>query len=230
MGKWLDRALLTSLAAAALYLLFLSAFGSILAAACMSFGCCGLILRAFRGKAGRMTRHQAKTLLDSWAYGPDDDARASIARLSGISGANPKLVYLPKHPTASVSVSDVFGAWKSARGQNRLIIAAPCYSDSRARVFARTLQQPSAELLDAPRLISLIRRSELKAPQIPRGRMILKRFRIILSGLPGRRPWYKSLGAGLALMLVYLVSGNAAYLILSVSTLFLAGVSIRARA
>lgn len=229
MGKYLDRAVLIVLTASALYLLFLSASGSILTAACLSFLCCATLLHFLRKKSGRMTRRQAQALLTLWAYGSDDTARTNLENLTGISSADAKLVYLPKHPSASLSVSDVFGAWKSSRSQSHIIIAAPCPSDSRARTFVRTLHHPSAEILDAPKLISLIRRSNLNAPPLPHGRMILNRFRALLSELPLRRPWYKSLTVGTALMFVYLISGNTAYLILSISMLFLAGVSIHAR-
>lgn len=229
MGKWIDRTVLTALIAAILYLLFLSAFGSIIPAAGMAFICCALLIHARRGKSGRMTKHQAQMILERWAYGPDEEARIQIEALVVDSEPDAKLVYLPKHPTATLSISDAFNAWKANREANKLILATPCYADGRARTFSRTLQQPNVILFDTSRLIPLIRKSSLSAPRSPSGRRLLARLRIALSELPSRRPWYKSLAAGIGLMLVYLLSGNAAYLILATSMLFLAGVSIRSR-
>jgi len=230
MGKWIDRAVLTSLAAAAFYLLFLSAFGSIIPAACMAFMCCALLIHVRRGRPGRMTKRQAQTILEHWAYGPDDQARAQIELLIGTGKPGEELVYLPKHPSATLSMTDAFSAWKSHRSAKKLILASVCYADGRARTFARTLQEPYVAILDAARLIPLIRKSSIPVPHSPGRRRLAAKLRLTLSELPSRRPWYKSLAAGTGLMLVYLLSGNAAYLALATAMLFLAGISIRSRA
>lgn len=229
MGKWIDRALLTALAGAALYLLFLSVFGRIIPAACISFGCCALFLYALRGRAGRMSRHQAKDILEHWALGSDEDARAQLEAIIGRMDSDATLVYLPKHPAAEFSVSDVFNVWKANRSTDRLILATTCYACGRARVFAKTLQEPNMILLDTSRLIPLIRKSNLSIPNDPGVRTRIARLRMMLCDLPDRRPWYKSLVSGLGLMLVYLLSGLTAYLVLATGMLFLAGVSLRQR-
>lgn len=228
MGKWIDRAVLTAFAAAALYLLFISAFGSILPAAALSFVCCSLLIHARAGRPGRLTRHQARTILERWAYGSDDDAKAHIEALIDVSSS--KLVYFPKHPTATLSMSDIFNAWKSGRGEDRLIIAAPCYADGRARTFSRTLQHPCITILDASRLIPLIRKSKIPSPAPSRPSDFLRRLGALLSELPRRRPWYKHLASGLLLILMYLFSGSIVCLILATAMLFLSGVSLRTRA
>lgn len=229
MGRWIDRAALAALTAVLFYLLFVSAYGNIAAACCMSFLCCSLLFRfrQSRGEKFRMTKHQAQTVLENWAYGSDKDAESQIASL--IAQRPGKLVYLPKHPTATLSMGDVFSAWKSNREAEKLIVAAVCHSDGRARTFSATLQSPSIEIMDAARLIPMIRRSNLDPPQVLRGRQVILRIKSLLTELPMRRPWYRNLLFGLGLMLVYLVTGIAAYLILSISALFLAGVSLRVR-
>lgn len=227
MGKWIDRAVLTAFIAAALYLLFLSAFGSVLASAGMSFTCCALLIHARRKKPQRMTRQQAKTLLECWAYGPDDEAKRRIESLTDLSDA--KLIYLPKHPTAVLSTSDVFSAWKAGRGEQKLVLAAPCHTDGRARTFAHTLQHPDVTILDSSRLIPLIRKSGLTASGTPHPRYRLHRLCTLMAELPRRRPWYKSLASGAVLMLLYLFSGSVSYLFLATAMLFISGVSLRAR-
>lgn len=229
MGKWIDRALLTALAAATLYLLFLSAFGSIIPAACLSFACCALCLYALRGKAGRLSRHQAKAILESWAFGSDEDARTQLEAI--VKGIDPEatLVYLPKHPAVELSVSDVFNVWKANRSADRLILASTCYACGRARVFSKTLQKPTLLLLDTARLIPLIRKSGLSISNDPGTNTRIPRLRMMFCELPDRRPWYKSLASGLGLMLIYLISGLTAYLILATGMLLLAGISLRHR-
>ncbi|MBQ5749440.1 MAG: GNAT family N-acetyltransferase [Oscillospiraceae bacterium] len=69
---------------------------------------------------------------------------------------------------ASVGMSDVFGAWKSNRDKPRLVIASPCYADSRARAFAKTLREPSEEIADASRLIPQLRKHGLDGLQSDR--------------------------------------------------------------
>lgn len=230
MGRWIDRAALTALTALGLYLLFLSAFDSIIVAGCLAFVCCGLLFRARhkRGEKYHMTRLQAQSILEGWAYGSDDEAQSQIEAL--MDGQQGELIYLAKHPTATLSMNDVFSAWKAHRNAEKLIVAAVCHSDGRARTFAATLKAPTIEILDAARLIPMVRRSSLPPPHALRGRQLFIRIKLLLTALPSRRPWHRNLLIGLGLMLVYLVSGSPAYLALSIGSLFIAGVSVRARA
>lgn len=230
MGKIVDRIVLAALLAAALYLLFVRAFQSIWAACALSFFCSAIIVhRILRmPRCARMTAAQAVTLLERWAYGPDDEAEAHVAGLIA-PGTDCSLVYLPRHPSAAVSMNDVFSAWKAHRNGKRLVLAAPCHADGRARTFARTLQEPAVEILDAPRLIALIRRSDLEPPRAPRCSAWFARLRLAVSALPERRPWKQSALYGLLLLPIYLFTNNPAYLFLSLAALFLAGVSLRLR-
>ncbi len=230
MGRWIDRAVQIAFIALILYLLFVSAFGSILASCCLSFACCALLFhhRRIRGEKYRMTKPQAQAILERWAYGSDVEAEVQIKAL--LSKRQGELVYLPKHPTATLSMGDVFGAWKGHRDANKLIVAAVCPSDGKARTFAATLQLPSVEIVDAQQLIPLVRRSTLAPPRMPRGKQALDKLKLRLSALPNRRPWHRNLLIGLGLMLLYLITGSAVYLFLSIGTLFLAGIGLRIRA
>lgn len=230
MGRWIDRAVLTAMTAFFLYLLFVSAFGNIILAGGMSFFCCALLLRFQhgRGEKYRMSKLQAQTILENWAYGEDDAAKAQLESLIGKSTG--EVVYLPKHPTTTLSMNDIFSAWKGHRDAEKIIVAAVCHSDGRARTFAATLQAPTVEIMDAARLIPILRRSTLPPPHTLRGWQLFLRLKSLLMELPSRRPWHRNMMFGFGLMLVYLLSGSIAYLILSIGALFLAGVGLRVRA
>lgn len=225
MGKWIDRTAALTIMAIMLYLLFLSAFGHIGIACCFSLICCALILRLRQGERYRMTKLQAQTILENWVYGEDEDAKEQIASL--LQNRPGELVYIPKHPASALSTGDVFSIWKRYRHAERIIIATACYADGKAKNFAATLQSPAAEIIDARKLIPLVRQSSISPPYAPRGRQFLRQLRLMIAGLPSRRPWHRSLLAGLGLMLVYLITGSPAYLALSICTLFIAGISVR---
>ena len=229
MGRKIDRFALLTLAAVVLYIVFLNAFGSIALACLLTFPVCAALIRIWKKRAplARMTRFQAKEILRKWAYGSDEDARRELLPLIRSDG---KVIYLPRHPTASVGMGDVFGTWKANRSEDHIVIAAPCYADSRARTFARTLEKPTVFIMDAPKLISAIRKSDLPAPSMPLGRSFVFRLKEMISALPGRRPWYRNLLLGLIMMLIYLSSGRTAYLILSAGMLLLAGIGAGMRA
>lgn len=230
MGRIIDRAVLVALIATVLYFLFVQAFKSVSIACMLAFGCCAVLVRRVfhRPRSERMNSAQAAKLLEEWAYGPDDAARTKIARLLSIEDAQ-TLVYLPRHPAAAITMSDVFSAWKAHAGQERLLLAAPCRADGKARAFAKTLKSPAVELADAQRLIALIRRSDLEAPRVPRLRTLLERLRLAVAVLPERRSWKQNLLFGALLMPVYLLTNNPSYLFLGLAALFLAGVSLRLR-
>lgn len=225
MGKTIDRLMLLAACATGLYLLWMRIFGNILLACGLSFAICALWIRFAHGRGGRMTAAQAQAILERWAFGPDDEARVQILRLLRVDAED--LIYLPRPPAASMSMGDVFSAWKAHRNRSRIVLAAPCRADGRAQAFARTLREPTVEIADAQRLIGKIRRSDLEPPRIPRGRQLLHRLRMCLYALPGHRPWRQSAAFGLLLLPVYWLTGNPAYLFLGIGALFLAGISLR---
>lgn len=229
LGKIIDRAVILTFAAAGMYLLFLNAFDNILLACALAFACCAILIRlnARRTWNARMSALQAQALLNQWAYGDDGDAKRAIAKL--LSKDEADLVYLPRLPAATLSAGDVFSTWKAHRGREALILSAPCRADSRARALARSLQDPVVELADAARLIPLIRRSNLTPPRVRRAKEGFQRLKAILLALPNRRPWHQTLLFGLALMGLYWLAGNPAYLFLSIGCLFLAGIAHHVR-
>ena len=229
MGKIIDRIVLTALCAAALYVLFAAAFGSVPLACILAFVCCALLTRRIRKPSGRLSTQDARGILTSWAFAPDEEARENAARLLKLQPDDPSLRWLPRHPSASVSTGDVFGAWKSARGTDRIILSAPCYADARAKLFAKSLSEPAVEIYDAAKLLPLVRRSGLRPPERRWTGSSLAALKAALCALPERRAWWKNVLFGLMLFPVYLLTGNVAYLFLAVGALFLGGAGWRMR-
>lgn len=224
MGARIDRLAGLILLIAALYLLFLRAFGSIAAACGAAFLCCAL-LRRIRPRRNRMSAFAAQEILNRWAFGSDDAAKTAVSDLAGIDES--ALVYLPRHPDAVIGYGDVFSAWKSRRGDAEIAVCAPCRADARARSYARTLSQPRVRLLDAAKLKSMIRASNLTPPEAPRLKAILSRARTAIQTLPARGSWVKRLVWGIALMLFYIATGRISYLICALAALFLSGITFR---
>lgn len=229
MGKTIDRIVALAAAALILYLLFARAFGSILPAYIASFVCCAALIRLMRRRAGkmRMTAAQAGTILRGWAYAPDEEARIHVERLLEVEPGGSALVYLSRHPESAVSIGDVFNAWKKHLGEDRILIAATCHADAKARIYAASLKNPAVEIADAQKLIARIRRSDLTPPSFPRGRALMDRLKRALTALPYRRSWRRNGWFGALLFGLYWLGGNPAYLFLGMSALFLAGIGLR---
>lgn len=230
MGKTIDRAILFIVITAAVYTAFIQISGSIPAAILLTLLCGLLLRRALRGRLPRkkLTTLEAQALLKQWAFAPDSEAVEAIASLMRIEKPE-QLIYLSRSPAVALSISDVFNAWKAHSGEDKIILSAPCYADTRARTFARTLKAPCVELLDAAKLIPRIRASNLQPPRVPLGRAMLSRLQSILTELPGRRPWHRSALIGLGLLAFYWITANPVYLFLAIGMLFLAGVTLRLR-
>lgn len=226
MGAKIDRAVGLVLLILGLYLLFLRAFGSIAAACGGAFLCCAL-LRRFRPRSPRMSAFAAGEILNRWALGSDDEAKAAVSKISGIDEC--KMIYLPRHPDSAIGYGDVFSAWKARRGEEEIVLSAPCRADARARAYARTLNAPRVKLLDAAKLKALIRASDLTPPEKPRLKAIFARVKTAILALPERGSWAKRLLWGMALLLFYIATGRTMYLILALGALFLSGVTLKAK-
>lgn len=228
MGQKIDQLVITLLLSVACCMLLLSFTEHLFLSIALTIGF-NVLLRSFFKKHAthkRMNRRQAQKHLLRWASESEESSRAEIATILG--EIDHDAIFL-RHPTFSISSSDIFHAWKLHRGEKKLRIIATCYADGRARTFAKTLSDPMIELMDASRLIPLIRKSNLEIPHEPFGKDFLKKIRQLLIALPERRSWQKNLLYGCLFMFLYVCTGNAAYLFLSLAALFLAGVRIKAQ-
>lgn len=221
MGRIIDRFIAFAAVVTAGYLLFLRATDSVLLACALTFLSAAL-LRPAHPRAAGMSALAAGEILNRWALGPDDEALMQLSSLTG----DPNPVYLSRHPGALIGYADVFSAWKSRRDEEEITVCAPCRADARARAYAKTLTGPRVRLMDAPRLIALIRASDLAPPPGARTAAIRRRLKALAS-LPARGSPGKRLLWGLALMLIYLATGRAICLAFSLAALMLAGVSLR---
>lgn len=226
MGQRIDQLAITLLLSAACCILLLSFTEHLFLSVALTVGLNALFRSFFKKHATRkrMSRRHAQKYLLRWASECEESSRAEIATILG--EIDHDAVFL-RHPTFSVSAADIFHAWKLHRGEKKLRIIATCYADGRARTFAKTLSEPAIELMDASRLIPLIRKSNLEIPHDPFGKDCLKKIRQLLIALPERRSWQKNLMYGCLFMFLYVCTGNGAYLFLSLAALFLAGVRIK---
>lgn len=228
MGKFIDRSVFILLSISVLYAFLMHTFQSIpVAAATTLIGSALLrIILRKRRPHRRMTAFEAKMLMERWAFLPDGEAERCIASL--LPEKTP-MVYVSRHPSATLSVNDIYGLWRAHAAEEHMTLVTLCEADARARRFSRTLKNPSVALLDAPKLLPKIRASELEAPRLPRGSALAMRLRKRLAHLPDRRPWSQTLMIGLGLLAVYWLTANVGYLFASLGMLLLAGVSLRSR-
>ena len=122
MGKTIDRAALHVLAALALYLFFVSAFGDIwLAAGC---ALCALLLlrKLLLPLAGRLPKREARrgrarAEVERWAMldaeTAEAEARALLEKAYPGQAAEAELLFLPRHPQGPpLDVNAVLDAWR----------------------------------------------------------------------------------------------------------------------
>lgn len=226
MGKFIDRTVLGLLYILALYAFLMRTFQSIPVAAAMTL-IGGVLLRIIlrkRRPRRRMTTFEAKMLMERWVFLPDGEAERCIASL--LPEKTP-LVYASRHPSATLSINDIYGLWRAHAAEEHMTLVTLCEADARARRFSRTLKNPCVTLLDAPKLLPKIRASEFEPPRLPRGSALAARLREQLAHLPDHRPWNQTMLIGLGLLAVYWLTANVGYLFASLGMLLLAGVSLR---
>ena len=216
MGEIIDHAALSAVGAAGYYLFFLNAWGNIPLACALAFVCTALSRRLLKGLslARRASAAQARAELLRIAGLPDADAEAALNALirERWQGESFRLAPVLKHPEASMSSGDVLNAWKANRDAERLVIAATCPCEPRARLYARQLSAPAVAVVDSHRLTRLMRTlPAVRFPRPPRLRLS-QRLGMLWAGVVSTRPSFRSALLVLALLFAYAVDGNALYL------------------
>jgi len=230
MSSFIDRAALSLLGAAAYYLFFLNATGSIPLACGVAFTCTALSRMLLRRLPiiHRATAAQARAELMRIAGLGDEDAGKALEALilRRWPGEPFRLAPVVKHPEATLSSGDVLNAWKANRDAERLVIAATCPCEPRAAVYARELGNPIVAIMDSRRLTRLLR--ALPAEQLPR----LPRRR---PGAVVRRLWAslestrfspRSALLALSMLGIYSLTGNGWYLIPALAVALHAGIAL----
>ncbi len=229
MGKRIDRWVLAALGTAGGYLFFLNAWGSIPLACLAAFAACLLARRAL----GLLPDRQRGSLARArealpWLAGMDEAAAA--ARLEPLirarwPGEAFRLAPVLKHPEASLSSGDVLNAWKANRDAARLVIAATCPCEPRARLFAGELRAPAVAVLDSRALMKLLRHSDVRPPEAPMP-PLGTRLRRGLARVAAARVSPKDGLIALALLALYLLRGHPASLFASLALLAHIGVAL----
>lgn len=233
MGGRIDRAALFIATTAAAYLFFLNAWHSVAAACAAAFAACALGRRVLRGlpRRRRCGRRQIEAEILRIAAMPDDEAARALGEW--VRGRYPgeafALTPILKHPAASLSPSDILGAWKAGRGAARLVIAATCACDPAAALYARSLREPAVAVVDRRALARILRKSgrlpaEAEAPLSPKD--VLRR---LVRRAAGRRPRPRDALAATGLLAMYRFVGQPLYLLAALILLFRLGAALAAR-
>lgn len=230
-GKTIDRAALTLLSTAALYLFFLNAWQSIPLACLLAFvGCLSLSCAVKRRPVRtRLNLVQAERQLYRAACLPAEEARALLEPLAraALPGVERDFRLVLRHPDAALSANDVFSLWKESRGRESLILAATCPADARALTCAEELRDPRVDVLDRRRLVRLLRDHPLPLPEEHAPPRPLKaRLRGAARRLMEEPPRPRQLLLAAGLMAGWLLGGSPLYLILSLLALLRFGGAI----
>lgn len=230
MASFIDRAALSLLGAAAYYLFFLNATGSIPLACAVAFACTALSHMLLRGLpvVHHATAAQARAALMRIA-GLDDEAAGSALEaliLRRWPGEPFRLAPVLKHPEATLSSGDVLNAWKANRDAERLVIAATCPCEPRAAFYARELRNPVVAIVDSHRLKRLLR--TLPADQLPRPPRYSPKatIRRLWAGLESTRFSTRSALLALWMLGIYSLTGNVWYLFPGLAVAAHAGVAL----
>ena len=224
MGKTIDRAALHVLAALALYLFFVSAFGDIwLAAGC---ALCALLLlrKLLLPLAGRLPKREARrgrarAEVERWAMldaeTAEAEARALLEKAYPGQTAEAELLFLPRHPQGPpLDVNAVLDAWRERSGE-KLLLVTTARADATAHACAAKLARPAVRLIDGERLCAL-----LTAFPPPKREAARPRRHFAIAASRERAP--RRLLFGLLLLATYLLLGNPLYLGAALVTLLLA--------
>ena len=227
MGKRIDRAALAVVCAALYYFFLLGAWGSIPLACLGAFACCVLTRGLFAGL--RPTRRpgpaRVRAELLRLAAMPESEAAAILEPLVLSRWPREDFTLAPalKHPEAMLSSGDVLSAWKANRDASRLVIAATCPCEPRARAYAQTLSQPTVAVVDSRALRRLLRSRPLPPVERP---PILERMRRFCAIVLSLRASPRNALLAAALLIMYLLGGHPTCLFAALALLFHLGASM----
>lgn len=239
MGKKIDLFVLQVALAAAFYLYFRGAFRSRILALALALLCCFVLLRLgrklfalarnCRWMRRRVLRRSASGAVMRLACLPEDEALSTVRTLmERCYGALPELALVQQHPSLRLSEERVFEIWRAHRGEMQLAICATCMADDPCRALASSLRSPRIALVDASALEQLI----CEHPEgliEPREKAVRARLHIRRAAqlLVNRKNAPRNLLLAASMLLLYLFSGSAVYLICAIGLLLLALISLR---
>lgn len=232
MAAYIDRIVFSSLAAAGLYLFFLNAWGSIPLAMALAFACAALGRRliAARPRRKHASLNRVRGELLRLAGLPDAHAQAELTALVKSRWPGEHFVLAPvlKHPEATLTSGDLLNAWKANREAARLVVAATCLAEPRARVYARQLRSPTVAVVDSRVLSQLLRKTlppESPTPRTP----VRQRLRHLAARAATVRVSPKNALLAAAMLMLYLRGAGPLYLFGALALLAHLGVAIAQR-
>ena len=228
MAKHIDYMVGNGLMASAYYVLFLNAWGSVLAACVLAFIACTLTkaLLKRRPLPRRVTASQARSELLRMATLEDRAAEVEMKALIGAHWPDGAYTVAPilKHPEAALTSGDILAAWKANRQASGLVIVATCPCESRAALYAQELQNPEVAVVDSRAIVRLLRR--LPADRLPPAPRRKAALRWLWSQMGATRPRLRDALLALMMLAAYLISGNAWYLFSALALLALMALGI----
>lgn len=240
MGKRIDAIALTALLAGVLYVFFMSALKSAplaAAAALLALTILRKLASPFSGKRRKKSAatRDARNTLEVWANKSTAEAKELAAKL--ICAAYPNqvtsndIVLLSRHPLGeAVRIDDIFAAWKSRGSAGGAVVVTFTRASDVALAFARTLDKPKINVIDAPRLMSLLEkypeyREKAVKPDISRrARLKAAAIKGVISARAGRCAL-----TGALMCLMYFITGKTAYLLTGVIIIYIACAAARRR-
>lgn len=239
MGKKIDRFVLTTILALGLFLYFEAAFQNRIFAILLAMLCCMVILKTLARLSGlfcrskwhqkRLLRRRSCSTLMQIACMDEDDAHSILQELISSSyGQNLPIALELLHPSNSLSEAGIFKKWRESRGSDRLIICTTGKCSPEARVFASSLKMPQLAVVDGKLLSQLIaEHPEIHFPAQSESRKKLLKLTHIAQLIFNRRNAPRGLLFSFAMLVMYVFSGNTAYLFGSLFLLFTALIAFR---
>lgn len=239
MGKKIDNFVLTCVIMLALYLYFYYAFASHVIAVALAMLTGVVLLRGFNklkklilnsslGRKHRLKKCAGRAIMNL-ACMPSDEADEEIhTLLTRCYGDEFCVAVIQSHPALKLSEKQVFDIWKEHQGIDHLVICATCEIGEDCRTFVSSMKSPSIALIDANALEEMIvEHSEyLISCDTPEIRRKL-RIKGLANMLLNRKNASKNIILSGSMLVLYLLTGNAIYLISSMALMFIASISFR---
>ena len=239
MGKKIDGFVLSAMAAAGLYFYYYHAFSRQIPALLLALISLFILRKTLRLLLGllsrlgflkkRRLRRRAGGALMKLAAMPEDIAAEKLRALlkksySGEYG----LCLVQLHPSSQLSGERIFESWKAHRNLERLVICATCPAEDGARLLAASLKEPKVAVVDSAVLSQLICEHPdgffSKEEPAVRTKLRLRRAFMLLFN---RKNAPRSLLLAASMVLLYFLTAKHAYLIVGLSLMCTALVSLR---
>lgn len=239
MGKKIDRFVLTSCMAIALYFYFEAAFENRLLAFLLALFCCIMILKALRRawawfdstawQQKRRLRRKSGGMLMQLACMEETEAQEHILRLLHAAyGWESPIVLELLHPSTQLSRERIFDAWRSHRDWDKLLVCSTGKCTSETRMFTSSLKSPKVAVVDADVLAQLLAEhpSECIAVQPTKSKRLLQ-LNAIAQLIFNRKNAPRGILFASSMLVMYVFSGSVYYLFAALFLLFAALVSFR---